>query len=299
MDTAPRETGANAGPRSIPEPAATPEGLRGRRWLRIGIILLAFAAALSLLAFLMLRTGGNSSLRGAKPVPYPPTRYDYGTATAVNGMIVHYLRTAPSNVTLNVIRDNVALAPHYGINGGFFYDQSLLSMAIVDGAPAAGDGSPSGGFGSGAENVKYPRGTLVWDRKTERLSVQVASKAEELRVTDRAAYWAQGGISMSLGNDGTWLDQAVAEHAPFMDEPRLRSGAVYDEDGRLYLVVSTNRGTLADFRAAILEVLNAEGQPQLTDGIFLDGDGSSQLRSREMSLIGDGRPVVQMISLLK
>ncbi|MDG0790962.1 phosphodiester glycosidase family protein [Cohnella ginsengisoli] len=103
---------------------------------------------------------------------------------------------------------------------------------------------------------------------------------------------------MSLGRDATWHDQAVAEHAPFMDEPRLRSGAVYDEEGRLYLVVSENRGTLADFRAAILELLGGQGRPALADGIFLDGDGSSQLRSREASLTGDLRPVVQMISLL-
>ncbi|CAI6083598.1 hypothetical protein [Cohnella sp. JJ-181] len=301
MDTAPRSVGAEPAelPGSVAAPAERPDGARGRRIVRIGAILLAFVAALSLLAFLMLRTDGGGAGLHAKPIAHPPSRYAYGAATAANGMKLHYLRTAPSNVTLTVVRDNVALAPYYGINGGFFYDGSLLSMAVVDGAPVAGDGSPSGGFGSGAENVKYARGTLVWDRKTERLSVQVASKAEELDVADRAAYWAQGGISMSLGSDPTWRAQAVAEHAPFMDEPRLRSGAVYDEDGRLYLVVSSNRGTLDDFRSAILEAIGGEGRPRLADGIFLDGDGSSQLRGREASLTGDGRPVVQMLSLLE
>ncbi|SFB09340.1 hypothetical protein SAMN05216312_103462 [Cohnella sp. OV330] len=310
MDTSPQPSGApqaqtGAAPTGVqvgaPPAAERPEGQRGRRILRVGVILLAFAAALALLAFLaflMLRTGDGRSGLQAKPIPNPPSHYDYGTATAANGMTLHYLETAPANVTLNVVRDNVAIAPYYGINGGFFYDSSLLSMAIVDGVPAAGDGSASGGFGSGAENVKYARGTLVWDRKSERLSVQVASKAGELDVTDPAQYWAQGGISMGLGREATWHDQAVAEHAPFMDEPRLRSGAVYDEEGRLYLVVSENRGTLADFRAAILELLGGQGRPALADGIFLDGDGSSQLRSREASLTGDLRPVVQMISLL-
>lgn len=302
MDTSPQPSGApqaqtGAAPTGA-QAAERPEGQRGRRILRVGVILLAFAAALALLAFLMLRTGDGRTGLQAKPIPNPPSHYDYGTATAANGMTLHYLETAPANVTLTVVRDNVAIAPYYGINGGFFYDSSLLSMAIVDGVPAAGHGSASGGFGSGAENVKYARGTLVWDRKSERLSVQVASKAGELDVTDPAQYWAQGGISMSLGRDATWHDQAVAEHAPFMDEPRLRSGAVYDEEGRLYLVVSENRGTLADFRAAILELLGGQERPRLADGIFLDGDGSSQLRSREASLTGDLRPVVQMISLL-
>ncbi|MFD2328637.1 hypothetical protein ACFSR7_05190 [Cohnella sp. GCM10020058] len=306
MDTSPGpnevlQTGAApAGSRPVPLPEAErTEGQRGRRILRVGVILLAFAAALALLAFLMLRTGDGRSGLQAKPIPNPPSHYDYGTATAANGMRLHYLETEPSNVNLAVIRDNVAIAPFYGINGGFFYDSSLLSMAVVDGVPVAGDGSATGGFGSGAENVKYARGTLVWDRVSERLSVQVASKPGELSVSDPTRYWAQGGISMSLGQDASWHDQAIAEHAPFMDEPRLRSGAVFDEEGNLYLVVSENRGTLADFRAAILELLGAPGRPALTDGIFLDGDGSSQLRSREASLTGDLRPVVQMISLLE
>lgn len=309
MDTSPRPSGSPQAPRAGAAPAGVqtaaapaserPEGRRGRRILRVGVALLAFAAALAFLAFLVLRAGDGRSGLQAKPIPNPPAQYDYGTATAANGMTLHYLETDPANVTLTVVRDNVAIAPYYGINGGFFYDSALLSMAIVDGLPVAGDGSPSGGFGSGAENVKYARGTLVWDRASERLSVQVASKAGELDVTDTSRYWAQGGISMGLGRDASWRDQAVAEHAPFMDEPRLRSGAVFDEEGRLYLVVSENRGTLADFRDAILATLGGRGSPALADGIFLDGDGSSQLRSREASLKGDLRPVVQMLSLLQ
>lgn len=166
MDTSPQPSGTpqtqtGAAPAGVqaaaPPTAERPEGQRGRRILRVGVVLLAFAAALALLAFLMLRTGDGRSGLQAKPIPNPPLQYDYGTATAANGMTLHYLRTAPANVTLNVVRDNVAIAPYYGINGGFFYDNSLLSMAIVDGVPAAGDGSASGGFGSGAENVKYAR----------------------------------------------------------------------------------------------------------------------------------------------
>ncbi|MEK0317016.1 hypothetical protein [Cohnella sp. 56] len=306
MNTTPDQRSGPAGPAAADRGKAVsspghdterPDQARGRRIVRIGAVLLAFAAALSLLAFLMLRTDG--SVPDAKPVPGPPVQYEYGMTQGSGGMVLHYLRTDPSNITLTAIRDNVALAPHYGINGGFFYDSALLSMAIVDGVPAAGDGGANGGYGFGAENVKYARGTLVWDRRTERLSVQVASKAEGLDVTDRSAYWAQGGISMSLGRDEAWYEQAVLEHAPFMDERRLRSGAVFDEDGQLYLVVSESRGTLAEFRTAILERLGGAGRPRLVDGIFLDGDGSSQLRSRQASLTGDNRPVVQMISLLR
>ncbi|TFE26634.1 hypothetical protein [Cohnella luojiensis] len=76
----------------------------------------------------------------------------------------------------------------------------------------------------------------------------------------------------------------------------LRSAVVYDTDGNLYLIVSTTKGFLADFREAILEKI---GNGLLKNGIFLDGDGSSQLRSREAKLRGDGRPVVQMMRLAK
>ncbi|MCC3374389.1 hypothetical protein [Cohnella sp. REN36] len=221
-----------------------------------------------------------------------PREYTYASATAANGMELHVLQTDPANITLLAVRNNLTVAPFYGINGGFFYENDLLSMAIVNGAPVAGD---AGRYGAGSENVKYARGTLVWDGVSRALSVQVVRRPEELQVADRANYWAQGGISMSLGLDESWAAQTLLENAPFAEEERLRSAAVYDEEGRLYLVVSRTRGTLAAFREAILETV---GQGKLKDGVFLDGDGSSQLRSREMSLPGDNRPVVQMMSLL-
>jgi len=101
---------------------------------------------------------------------------------------------------------------------------------------------------------------------------------------------------MGLGRDDSWAAQAAAENAPFPDDDRLRSGAVYDGEGWLYLVVSSTRGTLAEFREAIVERV---GQGKLAGGIFLDGDGSSQLRSREAKLSGDGRPVAQMLRLIR
>ncbi|MNH34911.1 hypothetical protein D3C79_955470 [compost metagenome] len=101
---------------------------------------------------------------------------------------------------------------------------------------------------------------------------------------------------MSLGNDAQWDAQAAAENAPFPTDNRLRSAAVYDQKGYLYLVVSETKGTLASFRQAIKETI---GDGLLVDGIFLDGDGSSQLLGKEASLAGDNRPVVQMLRILK
>jgi len=261
---------------------------------RIGFAVIAAVAAATLTcvvagAIFWAKGGGGASGGEANM----PREYVYETATAENGMELHVLRALPSNVTLEPVRNNVAAAPFYGINGGFFYEKALLSMAVVNDVPVNG---PAGHYGSGSVNAKYARGTLVWDGALNKLSVQVARQAAELEVTDRAHYWAQGGISMSLGRDASWAEQAAKENAPFPDDDRLRSAAVFDEDGDLFLVVSATKGTLAEFREAIVERV---GEGRLANGIFLDGDGSSQLRSREATLSGDGRPVVQMMRLIR
>lgn len=249
--------------------------------------------------FFLLCIGSTAFLFAHKGQPQPdpeldmPYDYTYGTVTALSGMTLHYLKTQPSNLTLEAVHRNVTRSPYYGINGGFFYNDALLSMATVNDQPVNGE---TGAYGSGCENVKYARGTLVWDGATNRLSVQIVSRASELQVTDRAHYWAQGGISMSLDRDEAWEEQATAENAPYPDDYRLRSAAVYDREGNVYLIVSSTMGTLADFRSAILETI---APWSLVDGIFLDGDGSSQLRSREAKLRGDSRPVVQMIRILR
>ncbi|GIO15500.1 hypothetical protein J19TS2_50550 [Cohnella xylanilytica] len=256
----------------------------------IAVVLAIMLASLGL-SVLLFRTDWNGG--GPDPEANMPRRYVYGTETASNGMLLSYLRTRPSNVTLEAVHNNVTLSPFYGINGGFFYEDALVSLAVVNDRPV--NGGP-GAYGAGGENVKYARGTLVWDGSLDRLSVQVVRRASELRVTDRARFWAQGGISMSLGEDERWAAQAAAENAPFPDDNRLRSAAVYDKEGNVYLVVSRNKGSLAAFREAIVEKI---GPGTLADGIFLDGDGSSQLRSREAKLRGDSRPVVQMLRIME
>ena len=251
---------------------------------------LAFAFLLGAAAFLLVRPVRRTA---RDEEPNMPHDYAYGQATAANGMELHYLVTRPGNVQPAAdCHANVTTGPYYGVNGGFFYQDALLSIAVADGLPV---NAAPGYYGAGDVNAKYARGTLVWDGATDRLSVQTASREAELQVTDRSRYWAQGGISMSLDRDDAWLQRVWAERAPNIEDERLRSAAVYDGDSRLYLIVSTTKGTLADFRSAIVERI---GAGRLANGIFLDGDGSSQLRSREIRLSGDGRPVVQMLRLL-
>ncbi|UUZ94921.1 hypothetical protein LJK87_10645 [Paenibacillus sp. P25] len=149
-------------------------------------------------------------------------------------------------------------------------------------------------YGSGWYNIDYPKGTLVWDGVTRKFSVQVVQEAGELKVTDRAKYWAQGGVSMSLQRDDLWAEQALKEDMPAFDEARLRSGVVYDKQMNVWMVVSDKPCTVEQFRSAIKEVI-ARGQ--LVDGVLLDGDGSSQMRCMQAELKGDSREVYQMMAL--
>ncbi|MFC5407476.1 hypothetical protein [Cohnella soli] len=258
------------------------------RQIALGVI----ALAAILIVLLVYATRGGSGKPKDEELNMPRD-YVYTRFVASNGMEMHVLRTRPSNVTLQEIDNNVSISPYYGVNGGFFYQQALLSIAVVNDKPV---NEVAGTYGDGSTNVKYARGTLVWDGATDRLTVQIAGATKELAVTDRLRYWAQGGISMSLDRDDLWLERIAAENAPYPFEDRLRSAAVYDADGNLYLIVGTTKGTLADFREAIVEQI---GEGRLENGIFLDGDGSSQLRSREIKLSGDGRPVVQMLALIR
>ncbi|GMK48241.1 hypothetical protein PghCCS26_53710 [Paenibacillus glycanilyticus] len=267
-------------------------GLDRKRKLQIVGIMAGIFLLLGLLFAVMIYAMQTKS-EGLKRDANAPSAYIYEEVEASNGMRLHVLETRPSNITLASIRNNISLTPYYGVNGGFFYENSLLSIAVVDGLPV--NGAPDD-YGSGAENVKYARGTLVWDGASDKLSVQVVRQAADLKVMDHTRFWAQGGISMSLGQDQNWLEQIEAEQAPYPDDARLRSAAVYNREGLLFLVVSSSKGSLQAFRDAIIEKV---GRGMLVDGIFLDGDGSSQLRSAEKTLTGDNRPVVQMMRLVK
>ncbi|SDC53021.1 Predicted protein [Paenibacillus sp. UNCCL117] len=219
--------------------------------------------------------------------------YRYETYRASDGTLLHTMRTSPDRIHLLPIATNVTETKEYGINGGFFWNGDLLSIAVADDRPLKGEPHD---YGSGWSNIDMPKGTLVWDKLAGRFSVQIVEAANQLRVSDRKQYWAQGGVSMSLPLGDQWRKQASAEDMPLMDERRRRSGAVYDKEGVVWLVVSDKAVTAAQFRQAILETVNPG---KLEDGIFLDGDGSSQMRTEEVRLQGDRRAVYQMIAVIR
>ncbi|GAA4877642.1 hypothetical protein GCM10023310_67040 [Paenibacillus vulneris] len=217
--------------------------------------------------------------------------YTYQETVASNGVKLYSIQTVPDNIVLKPITSNVSVTPDFGINGGFFWNGDLLSIAVINDQPLKGEQDD---YGSGWYNIDYPKGTLIWDEITRQFSVQVVQDAHQIKVTDRQHYWAQGGVSMSLGHDDQWVHQALAEDMPAFDEPRLRSGAVYDDRQNLWLIVTDKPCTVEQFRTAIVEKI---GKHRLVDGIFLDGDGSSQMNTAQKVLKGDSREVYQMLAL--
>ena len=219
-----------------------------------------------------------------------PHSYSYLKLDTPAKIQLHTLSVSPEDIVLRTAGTPLREVAAYGINGGFFYGEDLLSIAIQNDIPVKGSRKD---YGSGWFNAKYPRGTLVWDAKTQAFSVQLISSGDQLQVSDRSHYFAQGGISMNLQHEEIWLTSAQEENLPYADDLRMRSGMVYDPTGKLWLIVTPTRCTAAEFRRAILDNLPGNN----LEGIFLDGDGSSQMNASEAVLVGDQRMVVQMIAV--
>ncbi|CAM4272594.1 phosphodiester glycosidase family protein [Saccharibacillus endophyticus] len=254
-----------------------------KRWVIGAAALLACSAALA--AWLLLVPS-----KPAEVFDGLPHRYTYAEAETDGLPKLHMIAVAPENIELRADKLTLRQIPAYGINGGFFYEDTLLSIAVMDDKPVNGK---RGDYGSGWFNAKYARGTLVWDGAAKKFSVQVVSSADELRVSDRGNYFAQGGVSLNLADDAGWEKQSAREHLPFAEDRRMRSGLVYNDAGQLWLIVAPEPITAAEFRSALLAGVPGEGR----EGIFLDGDGSSQMNADEAVLTGDGRMVVQMIGV--
>jgi hypothetical protein len=223
--------------------------------------------------------------------------YTYGSVSASNGVDLRFMKTSPNNIVLKAISDPVPDTGEYGVNGGFFYNGDILSIAVNDNSPVKGS---IGDYGVGWYNEKYARGTLVWDASAREYSVQIVSSASDLIVTETSSYWAQGGISMSLQDDNGWDEQADAEGMPNRTGSTQRTGMVYNSELNVWLVITPDACTAAQFRSAIKEKI---GSGTLVDGIFLDGGGSTQMKCAEYTYRGTdphpGRTIYEMPALIQ
>lgn len=67
-----------------------------------------------------------------------PQHYYFNKIQASNGVVLSFIRTTADNVQLQHIDTNVTETTYYGINGGFFWEGALLSIAVMDDKPLIG-----------------------------------------------------------------------------------------------------------------------------------------------------------------
>lgn len=172
----------------------------------------------------------------------------------------------------------------------------MLSLTVNNDVPVGSLVYRDTGYGSGWANVNYARGTVFYDGVNRALGVRIVSTADQISVTNRSNYWAQGGVSMSLQDDANWRNIAVTQqNLPNPDGVIQRAGLVYSSSGYIYLVMTASGepgATAAQFRQAIKQTLGA------LDGIFLDSSGSAQMLSAEFRNSGDGRKVKTMVGII-
>lgn len=221
--------------------------------------------------------------------------YTYSQVTASNGVVLQSIKTSPNSVYMKNLEGGSTIPGQSsdGINGSFFDFKTgdLVTIAVNNDIPVAGNKND---YGTGYANVGYDRGTLVWDSREQQFSVQIVRSAAEILVINRSQYWAQGGVSMTLGNDATWESVAIAQNLPSRTGYSERAGLVYNNTNNIWLIVTNTPCTAAQFRSAIKEKI---GSGTLVNGIFLDGSGSAQLKAGTNYAYGDRRKVFSMVAL--
>lgn len=242
-----------------------------------------------------------------------------------------YIKTPASNIEL---RSNNTTVPNStaaaAINGGFFVPntRNLVSIAVNNDRPVNNDGindpqplPPPKRLG--LDNDVTARGTLYWDGQTNTAGVAAIRNVSELKtlrlINNPNKYWAQGGISMALKDatvlspfslPGSGVNRGLPQQTYNEDlrgingqdrVRRERSAMIYDDLSNngtgatgvdIYLIITRNPVTLGEFRSGIKQTFTTA-----EDGIFLDGGGSTQIKTPTFSFSGDRRTIPQIIAL--
>ena len=240
-----------------------------------------------------------------------PSRYRYLTGI-YNNIDLHIIRIPASDIGLATLGGdkNLASSGYMGINGGFFVPKPAstgdparnLNISVKNGVTVSTNG---GGSIStvGASAIYWTGSALAW---------KLATNKTEISGISSNGTWAQGGISMRIGNTGWFsaLDNEYLEVGYKSASSNGRTAMIADTTARVvYLIVrysSQSKITMTTFRTAIQQFLDISDSGS-TDhsrfkGLFLDGGGSSQLRclngsGSTVSIPGDGRSLFQIITV--
>ena len=227
--------------------------------------------------------------------------YTYKKQKAANGTVLHVISTDPSNIQFKLLNEKSTLAEsgYYGINGGYFTfgkKDETLHIAVMNDKTVTGKGQwvPNSGGYNGISTGKKGGGTIVWDGKTDTLSLQDVHGMGDIKVSNRNNYWAQGGVSMSLNDDKNWKKIANDEGIAGMTQKKERTAMLFTGGSKIYLIVTNDQITASDFRDAIKDKYGSGAK-----AIFLDGSYSSQLNCKEETIEGKKKRNLQQIIVLK
>lgn len=227
-----------------------------------------------------------------------PKSYSYTTYT-YKSVLLNIIKTNPANIKLKSLNgSSLSSANVTGINGGWISSYSYdgtLNIAVNNGIPVIGKAwsSNSGWYNSVTGKAS---GTIIWDGGNNRFSYQRVSNASDITGVDKNHnWWAQGGISLSLGNIN-WMEVYKKEFLNtkdtniqyFSGDAHPHTALVYSGTS-IYLIESDSISDLSNFRYAIqayFKMSDSKNESSTTKGILLDSNPSSEMKC----IKSDGKP---------
>lgn len=241
------------------------------------------------------------------------TNFVQGTYAGVDLSI---LSTSASNIqvlnfrSLNGSKKSLRNSSYFGINGGWYNrgatvrTDQVINIAMNNGSPVGPDTNRDGRL-EGSDNY-VGSGVVAWNGSQLSCYADV-STASEISFLSNRNTWAQGGIALWLGY-GNWEDQVD-------NQPAASSYKAAAEGGRtalianmntntVYLIITTEKVTMASFRSAIQSFLGIYDGAQANytiQGIMLDGGSSTQMRAKNSSNsivnLGNSSAIPQFVAL--
>jgi len=231
------------------------------------------------------------------------SRYRYLSGT-YNGLDLGIMRVPAQNIGMASLSwsNYLSNTSYYGINGGFWAnkpgEQRTLNISVKNGSNTC----------AGADTNRVGKGTIYWNGNS--LNYKIASTKSEISGISSSGTWAQGGISMFLGNSN-WKSRTNSEEGNGYNPDQAygwgRTAIVANIPEKIvYLIVTnTTTVTMTSIRKAIQDFVGiTDGSTDNSSykGLFLDASGSSQLRAINCNGTvenkpGDSRTLLQIITV--
>ena len=254
-------------------------------------------------------TGATNQKWKITAVATPTYKSQYSSAT-YNGLTLHIMKAAPSNIVLvNIRRTAIKNSNRYGINGGFFTtagtDYTFYNIAQNNGV-SVGPNSSGDANGSGGSSKVGNAALAYHNGKLKMVDNVIRATEAQSRLGTPTAVWMQGGINMHFGNSNwSTSDNWYFDYDVTSKSTKRTAMVANTRTNELYLViaVSNTNKSIVDFRNALKSHFGfSDSNNGSSDyvGLMLDGGESSSMRAMVNGVaksFGGVRQVNEMISL--